>query len=366
MKNTETRKKVLVIGATRNQGFRVVRHCAAADIEVYALSRDLTSAEAQKLQIPPRDARRGREQLEDETGYDSSCRHLKYGIVHLVQGDLNDTGSLMRASQGMDAILFFTMPRDARIEQQQTQNVLEAARASGSVSMVIYSSAAGTDRCDSFPRRGTWNPMEQYWLGKQGNEALVRQLSDETPFKNKIDWVIVRPTIFLQCFVPPISNYLFPHLFAGGQPSLRVAYRPETRLELIDARDVGLVVAATIMRPTDWAGKAVSLVVDRLTIQEIADTISDVHSEETGQGPLAGRAERVKVDVEYVDSEVLQAEIRELAAYSQRLINEIEHLISPCEKRDEMLENIPLTSVKSFFLMNSSSGNGTGIENDAK
>ncbi|KAK5628865.1 hypothetical protein RRF57_004580 [Xylaria bambusicola] len=346
-------QKVLVIGATGNQGTGVVRHCAAAGIDVYALSRDLTSAAAQKLLSSLQDDRRVSDQLHDKASCNGSNHHLNPGTVHLVQGDLNNVESLMHASQGMNGIFFFTMPGDAQIEQQQTRNVLEAARASGSVSMVIYTSAAGTDWCDSFPERGASNPLEQFWLGKQGNETLVRQLSDDSCSARKIDWVIVRPANFLQNFIPPISTFVFPQLYTDDRPLLRVAYHPETRLELIDAEDVGLVVVAAMTQPSDWAGKAVSLVVDRLTIQEVADVISGVRTEASAQGPTAGNAGRVKVNVEYVGFDVLKAEIGEPIAYPQHLINEIKHFISPREEEEDVIKKLPLTSVKSFFTKNS-------------
>lgn len=98
--------KVLIMGATGNQGSAVARHSLKAGLEVYALVRDPQSPKAAQL------AQQG---------------------VRLVQGDMDKAETLPPAFQGMEAVFsiqnFWTAGHLG--EFMQARAVIEAARAAG-------------------------------------------------------------------------------------------------------------------------------------------------------------------------------------------------------------------------------------------
>jgi uncharacterized protein YbjT (DUF2867 family) len=99
-------KTVLVTGATGRQGGAVIRHMLAKEWKLRALTRDQGSDAAQQL------VGRG---------------------VELVQGDLEDPGSVERATRGIYGVFsvqdFWAV--GARREVQQGKNLADAAKKTG-------------------------------------------------------------------------------------------------------------------------------------------------------------------------------------------------------------------------------------------
>ncbi|KAL7626817.1 hypothetical protein AAE478_003591 [Parahypoxylon ruwenzoriense] len=292
-------KKLLVIGATGSQGTGVIRDCIVAGYDVSAFVRNPDSPSAKHLSQQYR--------------------------LPLLKGDLDDPDSLRRALVGIDALFFFIMPVGAEAELRQTKNVVEAAKASGSVSTVIFSSAAWTGQHESFPGWGPRHPMYEYWVTKHETEVLVREAGFER-------WTIVRPAFFLQNFLPPSSDYLFPGL--ARDHTLRVGFKPDAKIDVIDASNVGHVAALALSRPDKYSGREIDLAAESLTIREIADRIA--------------MASKVSVNVEYVDADTLAAEIGELFVAHQRLFNEIGNYIDTARAK----RKFGLTSTADFFLRN--------------
>ncbi|KAI1500516.1 hypothetical protein F5X99DRAFT_237370 [Biscogniauxia marginata] len=289
-------KKILVIGATGNQGTGVVHHCTSARHIVYAFVRDLHSKGATRLK-----------------------HHYS---VPLLQGDVDDADSLKTAMDGIDTVFFIITQAGADIEDRRTRNVVAAAQASRSVSTIIFSSALWTGEHETFPDWGAHHPMYQYWVGKHRSENIVR----DAGLKH---WIIVRPAMFLQDFIPPISNRLFPDLTSNG--TLRVGLKKGSKINVVGAADVGLVAAAAISRPEQYSGKAIELSLPSLTIQELADKMFV--------------ASGIPVEVKYVDVNDLAAELGERLVASQRLFSFIGcHPFSEKSSQD-----FSLTSPEAFF-----------------
>jgi nucleoside-diphosphate-sugar epimerase len=152
--------------------------------------------------------------------------------------------------------------------------VITAAKATPSIKNLIYSSASGTGTHESFPKWGPDHPMYGYWLAKNEIENLVR----DAGFPN---WTIVQLGIFLQLFVPPISNWMFPDLWgsADGKRVLRTAFGAETRLDVVDGGNIGAVVAAALQKPEDFKYRMVKLATESVTIDELAEKIERARSE---------------------------------------------------------------------------------------
>ena len=110
-------KTLLVTGATGRQGGAVIRHMLAKEWKLRALTRDQGSYGAQQL------VGRG---------------------VELVQGDLEDPGSVERATRGIYGVFsvqdFWAV--GARREVQQGKNLADAAKKTG-VEHFVYSSVGG-------------------------------------------------------------------------------------------------------------------------------------------------------------------------------------------------------------------------------
>jgi uncharacterized protein YbjT (DUF2867 family) len=77
----------------------------------------------------------------------------------LVRGDFEDIESLQLAMRGMNSIFL-------NLAFKQQKNVIEAARASHTVLVMIASSVVKASEHKSFPRWGSQWSMYDYWLTK--------------------------------------------------------------------------------------------------------------------------------------------------------------------------------------------------------
>src|SRR5262249_21862925 len=156
----ESRRPILVIGATGRQGGSVVRHLIARDLRVRALTRgSLTSPRAIDL---------------EQQG------------VELVQGDMDDPGSLRRAMTVVRVVYsvqdFSTV--GTKRELQQGINVAEAALAAG-VEPLVSSSVGGAER----------NSRIDHWDSRWAVEQHIRDPG--------LPATILRPASFMENYYIP-------------------------------------------------------------------------------------------------------------------------------------------------------------------
>ncbi|KAI0126964.1 hypothetical protein BJ170DRAFT_425240 [Xylariales sp. AK1849] len=296
-------KSILVTSATGNQGQGVVKHCLASSHTVYALVRDPSSTKSQSL---------------------------KSAGATLVQGDLDDAASISAAIQQTNVEAFFLNlpPSPGDVQLTRARNAVEAAKSHPSIETFISSSVVGTGSHDSFPNFGPQHIVYEYWLTKHAVENLVRDASFPS-------LTIVRLPFFLQLFVPPFANVMFPELWSpDGGRILRSALKPETRVDLVDGGDIGAVAAAVLDKPDDFRGRVIDLAVEALTIEELAGKIS--------------KAKGVEVKGMYEPAEKLAERLgpagpRLVAA--QALFNDLGSSID-CKKNREEFK---LTGVEEFF-----------------
>lgn len=219
--------KVLVAGATGNQGGSVVDHLLSGvygEYEVFGLTRDTESDRARAL------ADRG---------------------VVVVEGELTDTDRMTTLCDGMDAVFcvttFFERGTDA--ETEQGISLAEAAKQSG-VDHFVYSSVGRADTAGL-----------KHFESKARVEKRIEKLG--------LDYTVVRPVYFMQNFA-----YLHGEELAGGQ--LAMPLRMDTPLALVDADDIGKAVAMALADPETFVGETVTLAGDNLTLPEIAAAFEDV------------------------------------------------------------------------------------------
>ncbi|MEV7438336.1 NmrA/HSCARG family protein [Streptomyces griseoviridis] len=217
----ETAGPVLVTGATGLQGGAVARELVRRGRATAALVRDPDSAAARKL------AERG---------------------VTLVRGDLDDEASLRAAMDGVSGVFSaqtFMASAGLGGEVRQGRAVARAALAAG-VAHVVYTSVGGAERHSGVPHFDSKRAIERY----------LAQLGVPT--------TVLRPTFFMDNFA------------AHGVPSedgtlvVRLALKPDTRVQFIAVEDIGFFAAQAFERPREYLGRAVEIAGDELTATEVA------------------------------------------------------------------------------------------------
>jgi uncharacterized protein YbjT (DUF2867 family) len=217
-------KRILVSGATGQQGGAVARHLLKQPgFAVRALTRDTTKALAKAL------AQAGAE---------------------LIQGDLEDPSSYERALEGAYGVFSVQTFAESGIagEVRQGKALADAAKAAG-VQHFVYSSVVSADRDTGIPH------FESKWQIEQH----IRRL--ELPF------TILRPAFFMQNW----NNYMREPILHGTLP---LPLSPQTPLQQISTEDIGAFAAMVFQAPSKWLGQTVQLAGDEVTMIRMADLLT--------------------------------------------------------------------------------------------
>jgi uncharacterized protein YbjT (DUF2867 family) len=219
-------RTVLVTGATGRQGGAVVRHMLPKGWKLRALTRNTSNHAAQEL------ARKG---------------------VELMQGDLEDPASLLRAAQGVYGIYsvqdFWAV--GAKREVQQGKNIADAAKKAG-VKHFVYSSVGGAERNTGIP----------HWESKWEVEKYVRSLG--------LPATVIRPAAFME-------NYYIDQVEIGIlKGKLADPIAADKPYQMIATDDIGAFVALAFERPTEFIGKELEIAGSELTNPEAAKVFSRV------------------------------------------------------------------------------------------
>ena len=239
---TTSTAPVLVTGSTGRQGGATARALLASGVPVRALVRDPTSEAAQRVEALG---------------------------AQLVTGDLHDRDAVTRAAQGVRAVFSVQMPpmteQPFEAELEQATNLVEGALAAG-VPQFVHSSVSGAGQHVDAPGwdEGRWAAMEPYYTTKAEIQDRVR----EAGFAS---WTVLKPGFFMENFLPEL-RYLFPRGLEGG---LITPLHPETRLSLVAVDDIGTAAAAAIAEPQRFDGVSLELASERLSMTEIAATLSE-------------------------------------------------------------------------------------------
>ncbi|KAI1083460.1 NAD(P)-binding protein [Whalleya microplaca] len=243
MSTTSSPKKaILVTGATGKQGGATID----ALIEAGAL-------ESHTLLALTRNAESG------------SAKKLEARGVKIVQGDLNDIPAVFAnaksvlSSDGSAKVwgvfsvqVAIGKGASAKLEEVQGKALIDAALANG-VEFFVYSSV---DRGGE--ARSPDNPTDvPHFLSKHNIE---KHLLAATANANKLRWTILRPVAFMDNFTPGFGTKLMSTAWR-----VAVGERPKT-LQLIAARDIGVVAARALLNPGAFAGRSISLAGDELTL----------------------------------------------------------------------------------------------------
>ena len=228
----------LVVGGTGTQGGFTARHLLKAGARVRALVRNPSAEKARQL------ASLGAE---------------------LVEGDLDDAGSLLPALKGVAGVFSVQRPDDGSdSELRHGLGLVETAKQAG-VRHFVHSSVCQVDEREDFPGwdTGRWN--QKYWTDKWAVEEAVRHAG----FAH---WTILRPSFILQNLLPPKASVLYPQLDRG---ELLAPIAADAAVQLIAGEDIGRFGSAALLDPARFDRETIELSAETMTIGEMAATLGE-------------------------------------------------------------------------------------------
>ena len=199
-------QKVLITGATGQQGGATARELLAADHHVIALTRRPDSAAAQAL--------------------------AKLG-ADIVRGDLDDESSLRAALEGVWGVYSIQNTWEAGVEQEEVQGKrLARLSKEAGVHHFVYGSVASADEDTGIP----------HFDNKSRIEDEVRRLDFPS-------YAIVRPVFFMENLTTP---WFKPAIDEGN---LAIGIRPDTSVQMIAVADIGKYGAMAFENHVDLNGE---------------------------------------------------------------------------------------------------------------
>ncbi|MCX8525560.1 NmrA family NAD(P)-binding protein [Chryseobacterium formosus] len=234
-------KLIVVAGAAGTQGGAVVDALLAKGIAVRAIVRNKNTDAAKAL----------------------AARN-----VDVVEASFDDVESLTEAVRGGTGIFSMQMgshPGNKGEESQHAKNLVTAAKSAG-VEQIVHTSVARAGDHKNFVgwNEGKWEPT--YWEEKVAAIDIVK----EAGFSY---WTIIKPPLIMENLLPSKSATLFPTIAQG---KLFSALQPETILDWISPQNIGQFAAEAFVQPEKFNKKEFAIVGDKLTLPEIAETLSSV------------------------------------------------------------------------------------------
>ncbi len=216
MENAETRK-ILVTGATGQQGGAVAQQLLANGFDVRIMTRNPDQP---------------------------SVAALKEKGAEVVVGDFDDADSLARALDGVDGA-FSVQNLNNGIDAEEKWGIAfaDAAKEAG-VKHFVYTSVGSADANTGIPH------FESKWR----IEEHIRDIG--------LPATILRPVFFME-------NWRFnKDAIENGQ--LPQALSPETKLQQVATEDIGRFAALAFGDPEKWIGRAFDIAGDEVTMEETA------------------------------------------------------------------------------------------------
>lgn len=218
-----SKKIILVLGATGNQGGAVVRNLAKTDFGLRSFTRDASSPKSRQL------AEQG---------------------VEVVQGNLDDMQSLRAAMKDVYGVFSVQNHLGAGVEKETEQGMraAEAARAEG-VQHFVYTSVGGAERNSGIPH------FESKWRIEQH----LRHLG--------LPHTVLRPTTIMDNFQ---ASFKFIML------SLMRSITREVPVQMISLEDIGKWTRIVFQNPETYLGRAIEIGTDELNYRQVQEAFQKV------------------------------------------------------------------------------------------
>ena len=217
---------VLVTGGTGNQGGAVARELLGAGFAVRAMVRD-----------PGKPA----------------AKELESAGAELVRGDMDDRASLDAAVRGVSGVFGVQNFWEAGAEREVRQGkALADAAADAGVGHFIQASVGAAERDSGVTHFDTKWQIEQH-IASLGLPATV-----------------LRPVFLMENFTSPIYRG------ALGNDVLPLAVSPDTEIQMIASRDIGVFARIAFERPDEFIGRALEIAGDVNTPAEAAAAFGEV------------------------------------------------------------------------------------------
>jgi uncharacterized protein YbjT (DUF2867 family) len=173
--------------------------------------------------------------------------------VEIAPGNFDDRPSLDRALAGASAAFSVQNFQEGGVEAEARQGIAlaEAAKAA-SIEHLVYTSVDGAERRSGVPHFESKWRIEQR-IGELGLKATI-----------------LRPVAFMDMLGGPRpARALFLGVF-------RAALGPSKRLQLVASTDIGWFAARALEQPAEYAGKALALAGNELSVAEMREVFQRV------------------------------------------------------------------------------------------
>src|ERR687890_370203 len=227
-----SQRKILVTGATGQQGGALARQLLQKKHKVYALTRNTHSPAAQDL-------------------HDKGA--------NIIKGDLDDYDSLIRVVNDVESIFLMGTPFEDGTEGEIRRGKLMAdiAKDKG-IEHLVYSSVANADKNTGIPHFDSKREVEKHIEGLG------------------IPYTIVAPVYFMDNLLAP---WTLPQLKEGRFPMALPASRP---LQQIALSDIVAFTALVLENREQFVGRRVDIASDEPSGKEVADVLTRVTGREIG------------------------------------------------------------------------------------
>lgn len=218
------RKRVLVTGATGQQGGALARLLLRRGHHVSAMTR--------KPDSPP-------------------ALELKKAGAEVVVGDLENRSSVEKAAKGLDVAFIVATPYEQgpAAEVRWGKTGVEAVHAAG-VPYIVYSSVSDANRRTGIPHFDSKFEVEEH----------LKSLGT--------DYSIIAPVFFMENFFAPWTTAGF----ASGVLAMGIA--PDRKLQVISLPEIAEFTTLAVERRNAFRGKRIDIASDELTPTEMAQRIS--------------------------------------------------------------------------------------------
>ena len=226
---------VFVCGATGNQGGALIHHLLQHDVEIHAITRDITSRFAQRLQTQG---------------------------VFINQGNFNNQEDLKKSMSGCTTLFLNLSPNHTKptAEVDHAKQLLAIATEVG-IQHVVYTTALGTNNPEALKY---WDPNSLVGTALLGKKVI----ENEAGFKT---WTILRPGNFMSNFLLPLAR-MYPGFLETG--TFTTAYSKDTLLPMVDPNDIGKFAAAAVLDHVKFDRKEIEIASQIMGIEAVVDDIS--------------------------------------------------------------------------------------------